>query len=96
MKKLLKAKRPNGKWWTYFYLSENQWGNEQASAKITPELKEWAQGIVDAEEGSYINLLVFEDKREPNKKPASGSAIQEETQEPTDYSAEILDDDLPF
>lgn len=62
MKKNLSLKNKEGKWWSYGSIAQNKFGNEQASFKVTPELKDL---FGKAEVGSWINFSIFEAKPKP-------------------------------
>lgn len=65
--KLSKKRQDTGKYWTYGSFKKNQWGNYQASFKVTPELLK----LFKEHEDSYINFSAFEDekKEESPKQP---------------------------
>ena len=84
MKYKLSKKNDQGKWWSYGYFAENQWGNYQASFKVTQELK---KVFAEAEEGSYINFSAFEDKGKPSK---------HQQDKANGYQPDDLDDQVPF
>lgn len=78
----LSAKNKHAKWWTYGYFKKNQYGNLQASFKVTPELLE----LLQSKEGGYVNFAAFEDE---GKKPEQRSA-----KESAGY--DDLEDSIPF
>lgn len=72
MEAKLSTKLPTGKWWTWGSIKKNQWGNLQASFKVTPELV----ALFQEKQGSWINFSVFEEKQ-PDTAKADGYAPQQ-------------------
>lgn len=82
----LSRKNKEGKWWSYGSVKVNQYGNQQASFKIT-SLEELI--ALSKEEGKeWVNLSMFEDK----EKAISQHSIDKGNA----YVSEELDDEIPF
>ena len=86
----LSRKNAEGKWWTYGNLKENQWGNNQASFKVS-SLKELI-ALAEAESKEWVNLRTFPYEAKPD------AAVEAHTEAKGNaYVAEPdLDDVVPF
>lgn len=76
----LSKKNKEGKWYTYGYISTNQWGNNQASFKLT-SLKGLV-ALAESEGKEWVNLSLFENDKRPIAK-----------KEP---EQQFLNDEVPF
>lgn len=80
----LSAKREDtGRFWSFGKMSVNQFGNWSIGIKVTPELK----ALVNAKDGGYINLSVFEDERKQTHHSAAKANA---------YAPDELDQEVPF
>lgn len=86
MNKKLSRKNAQGKWWTYGNIKINQWGNEQASFKVS-SLQELIQ-LAESEGKEWVNLSLFDDEQKDKQQVGSAKNTQ------TTY--EDLNDDIPF
>lgn len=82
----LSRKNAEKKWWVYGNMRENQWGNQQASFKVSA-LKELIT-LAENEGSEWVNLSVFEKKDTKDKDTTA-------TFEAAGDSTEI-DDSLPY
>lgn len=80
----LSRKNKEGKWHIYGNVKTNQWGNNQASFKVSA-LEELIE-LAKSENKEWVNLSLFENKEKQE---------QEAPTEARAYVAE-LDDDIPF
>ena len=78
----LSRKNEGQKWWTWGSFRKNQWGNYQASFKVTPEFKKLINSI---EDGEYINFSAFDEDKKDAPKP-----------KPINDGLEGLNDEIPF
>jgi len=75
------------KWQTFGKLAKNQWGNEQVSFKVTPELIQ----LMQSKQGGWLNFSLFE------AKPKSDKPSQHNKAKADGYApAPSLDDEIPF
>ena len=86
----LSAKNKEGKWWTYGSIKKNQWGNNQASFKVSSLEDLIAQAKAEGKE--WVNLSLFENDKEKidSHNEAKGNAYQ-----PQDV-IDDLNDSIPF
>ena len=91
----LSTKNKSGKWWTYGGIKTNQWGNNQASFKVSA-LKELIE-LAESKNTEWVNLSLFDNIAKPaTAKPgekANTSTTNNEFHNNTDTD---LDDEIPF
>lgn len=90
----LSRKNEAGKYWTYGRIKKNQWGNSQASFKVS-DLKELIR-LAEKEGKEWVNLSLFENK---GVGEAEMQRRAEERVAPTDVASadmDSLNDEVPF
>jgi len=83
----LSTKNKNDKWWQFGGIKTNQWGNNQASFKVSA-LKELIE-LAESKNTEWVNLSLFDNIAKP------ATAKPETNNQPND-STPNLDDEIPF
>jgi len=83
----LSTKNKNGKFWQYGSIKKNQWGNNQASFKVS-SLKELIE-LAESKNSEWVNLSLFDNVPKPadSHTVEKGNAYQPQPN---------LDDEIPF
>lgn len=86
MKKKVSAKRPDtGKWWTYGNFGTNQFGNQQFSLRVTPEL----EALIASKKGEWINFSLFDDDKQTPHNEAKSNGFQQSVAD-KDFDDDVL------
>jgi len=86
-------KGADDKWHTFGSIKKNEWGNYGLSFKVDEALK----NVVNiAENGTWINFALFEDKYSKAQRHHSESQKQQSEAKGNAYVKEDLDDEMPF
>lgn len=68
----LSRKNAEGKWWQYGNIKENQWGNNQASFKVSA-LKDLIE-LAEKEGKEWVNLSLFTNDKLKEAPPSEESS----------------------